>query len=210
MIKLIHLSDTHLRHFNPEVGDILVHSGDALNYGTFEELVEFRDQLAPAAFAYKHVILIPGNHDRIFEESPELAESFLKETIPNLHVLNNKSIELLGLKFYGNSDTPAFCNWAFNKYPEELMQSYSNIPDDVDVLITHGPPKGILDKLRTKELGSSELRFHIQRLTKLKAHLFGHIHYSHGIKQINGVWYSNGAICDESYSAANSPNIIEL
>lgn len=210
MLKLVHVSDTHLKPFNPEPGDILIHSGDALNYGDLNELYKFSNQLSAVAPAYKHVILVAGNHDRIFEEAPELAIELLKETIPNLHVLHNQSIELEGLKFYGTSDNPFFCNWAFNKYPEELMQSYANIPDDVHVLITHNPPKGILDKLYEKSLGSPELTHQLPRLTKLKAHLWGHIHYSYGQVTIDGVQYSNAAICDESYTAVNKANIIEL
>ena len=90
------------------------------------------------------------------------------------------------------------------------MQSYANIPDDVEVLITHCPPKGILDKLRTKELGSPELAYQYPRLTKLKAHLWGHIHYSYGLLNKDGVYYSNAAICNEAYEAVNKENVIEL
>lgn len=211
MVKIVHLSDTHLRPFNPEPGDILVHSGDALNYGNLEELTKFRSQLEAVHKNYKHILFIAGNHDRIFEEAPSLAEEFLLEKIPNLHILNNKSIELEGLKFYGESSQPFFCNWAFNvEDTHKLYDIYAQIPDDVNVLITHCPPKGILDSVYGESVGSIELKAHLPRLKQLKAHLWGHIHYSYGLEQVNGIYYSNAAACNEEYIAVNKENVIEL
>jgi len=209
-IKICHISDTHLRDFNPESADILCHSGDALNYGNFEELTKFRKQLADIHKNYTYIVYVPGNHDRWLESSMDYSVDFLREEVPNIHVLHNSSIELNGLKFYGTADNPVFCNWAFNKYPEELMQSYANIPDDVEVLITHCPPKGILDSVYGKSVGSPELAYQYPRLKNLKAHLWGHIHYSYGKEMINGIQYSNAAICNESYLAVNEANIIEV
>lgn len=216
MIKICHVSDTHLRAFNPEPADILIHSGDALNYGNLNELIKFRDQLQPIHQNYKHIIFVPGNHDWPFEEDYSLASGILKEFIPNLHVLHNEIVELEGLKFYGTADQPEFCNWAFNRPPHELVESYAKIPDDIDVLITHCPPKGILDYVInkwnpvSKNVGSQELAYNLPRLKKLKAHCFGHIHFSRGLDKINDIWYSNGAMVDEQYLPGYKENIIEL
>ncbi len=216
MVKIVHCSDTHLREFEAEPGDILVHSGDALSYGTFEELLKFRAQLVKIKDKYKHIVFVAGNHDWIFDENFYLAEQTLKESIPNIHVLHNQAIVLEGLKFWGSSDQPEFCSWAFNKSKEELKKSYANIPDDTQVLITHCPARGYLDYVINRfhpegyYCGSSELLHELPRLKKLKAHLFGHIHYSYGVRCFDGIIRSNAAICNERYDSVNKPNIIEI
>lgn len=205
-LSIIHISDTHLRDFKVSSADILVHSGDALNYGNLEELVKFKNQLKDIKDNFKHIIFTPGNHDWIFEENFDLACTMLKEDIPNIHVLHNSSVEIDGVKFYGSSDQPEFCSWAFNKPFHELLHSYANIPDNVNVLITHCPPKGIRDFLYNgSTVGSSELNIHLPRLKQLKAHLFGHIHYAYGVSLIDGVQYSNAALCNEQYCSVNEP-----
>lgn len=216
MVKLVHISDTHLRDLNVEDGDILIHSGDALNAGSFEELIKFKEQLMAIKDKYKHIIFVPGNHDFIFEDSFFTACVFLQQDIDNLIILNNTSVEIEGIKFYGTPDQPFFYDWAFNKLPDELKKSYANIPEDTQVLITHCPPKGILDYVCNQfnpngsNVGSMELLQELPRLKQLKMHMFGHIHYSYGVKLLDGVQYSNGAICDERYVAVNRANIIEL
>jgi Icc-related predicted phosphoesterase len=210
MLKLVHISDTHLREFNIEPGDILVHSGDALNYGDMQDLIQFRIQLEKIEENYNLIIFVPGNHDRIFENNFDLAVNFLKETIPNIEVLHNRALEYKGLKFYGTADQPKFCDWAFNKSSKDLDISYAKIPDDVEVLITHCPAKGIRDMVYGKSVGSFELATCLPNLKKLQAHLFGHIHYSAGLDKVNDIWYSNGSMVDERYVLVNKENIIEL
>lgn len=215
MIKLVHVSDTHLKDFNPEPGDILIHSGDALNSGRFSELSKFRTQLKLIKDNYKHIVYVAGNHDIVFEDDYGVADLFLKEEINNLIILHNQSIELEGIKFYGTSDQPE-CGWAFGKLPDELEQSYNNIPDDTEVLITHCPPRGIQDLAvnsnypNGKRFGSIELLAALNRLPKLKAHLYGHIHYSHGILHHNNIIYSNAAICNEYYFPEFKENVIDI
>jgi Icc-related predicted phosphoesterase len=215
-IKICHISDTHLRDFNPEPADILVHSGDALNSGSKTDLIEFRQQLVCIKDNYSDIVFVAGNHDWEFQHRPEESKAFLKELIPNIHVLQNESIELFGLKFYGSSDQPIFYDWAFNKSSHDLLHSYSNIPEDIDVLITHVPAKHTLDYVANRfnpngaNVGSQELAIHIPRLKQLKAHLFGHIHYSAGILVKDGIVHSNASICDEQYIPVNKANIIEL
>lgn len=211
-LKITHVSDTHLKQFNPEPADILIHSGDALNYGNVEELVKFRIQLEAVKKDFSRILFVAGNHDRIFEDSPALAEEILKESIDNIDILDSKAVSIKGgLKVYGESAQPYFCNWSFNiKNPHSLYSIYSQIPDDVDILITHCPPKGILDSVYGESVGSIELKAHLHRLKKLKLHCYGHIHFSAGIEIIDGVTYSNGAICNEEYESTNKGNTFEL
>lgn len=216
-VKICHISDTHTLPFKIEPADILVHSGDALNSGKFKDLVTFRLQLEEIKEHFKHIVYVPGNHDWELQYKPKESEEFLQSTVPNLVVLHEKSIELMGLKFYGTAYQPFFCNWAFNvQYPKDLKEIYERIPDDTQVLVTHCPPYGILDHVINRwnpngeHVGSKELADELPRLKALKLHMFGHIHYSSGMKLIDGVEYSNGAICDEAYLAVNKPNVIEL
>ena len=208
MVKIVHISDTHLKEFNPEPGDILIHSGDALNYGN--ELVAFREQLIPIHQNYKHIIFVPGNHDRLFESDFLYCRGFLKELIPNIHILHNEGIELEGFKIYGTADQPQFYNWAFNRDPHELYTSYANIPDDTEILITHCPAKGMRDMVYGKSVGSPELAYNIPRFKNLKLHAFGHIHSSQGLTNIDGICYSNGSMVDERYQPGYKENIVEL
>lgn len=81
------------------------------------------------------------------------------------------------------------------------------IPIDTDILITHNPPYGILDFDDGINYGSEKL---LEKLTtlNLKAHLFGHIHSSHGEETINGITFSNGSILNSNYIEHYHPNIL--
>lgn len=203
-MKIIHLSDSHNKHNNLvlEDGDIVIHSGDATNMGTIPEVVDFLNWFGK--LNYTHKLFVAGNHDWLFEKNPSLAKQLCKEH--NVIWLNSEEIIINNIKFYGESSQPDFCSWAFNKPSHELLHSYANIPDDVNVLITHCPPKGIRDFLYNgSTVGSSELNIHLPRLKELKAHLFGHIHAAYGVSLIDGVQYSNAALCNEQYWSVNKP-----
>ena len=91
---------------------------------------------------------MPGNHDRIVEEQTLLCREILKQKIKNSTMLIDEEFTLNGIKFYGSPRTPEFFDWAFMyKRGKKAELIWSNIPDDTDILITHGPPKGILDKV---------------------------------------------------------------
>ena len=110
-------------------------------------------------------------------------------------------LEIEGVKFYG---VPMFMGDCMT---DRQSRHYANIPDDTDVLITHSPAYGILDYDDGINYGSEEILSKISTLS-LKAHLFGHIHARHGIKEQNGVIYSNGAIINADYTILSTPNII--
>lgn len=211
-LKICHISDSHLQALPVEPADILVHSGDFLNYGTLDELEKFRNQLIRVKDQFDKIILIAGNHDRIFEQTPHSAKQFLLQEVPNLVYLHHEPYEYKGYKIFGTPFQPFFCNWAFNvKDNLELYEKYLQIPEDVNILITHCPPEGILDNTVIGErVGSRALKLALPRLTKLKVHMFGHIHFANSIDYIDNIWYSNSAICGEDYKPTNLPRIIEL
>ena len=90
-------------------------------------------------------------------------------------------------------------------------QTKKLLPEDTDVLITHGPPMGIMDFTiyGDKDCGCADLRDRISELD-IKAHIFGHLHYGYGHELINGVHYVNASICTEQYDPTNLPIIIDL
>ena len=205
-MTIVCISDTHEKEF-PEIpnGDILIHCGDFTggkhSILALEALNEWFKTLP-----HKYKILVPGNHDFCFETHEKESREIITEAI----ILINESIEIEGIKLYGTPDQPWFYNWAFNKYSEELIESYNKIPEATDILITHTPPYGILDMvLRGEQVGSKELLCRIQEI-KPKLSVFGHIHESYGTTKIDETTFINCAICNLGYKPINKPLVFEL
>ena len=215
MPKIVCLSDTHNSNSQIDVpdGDILIHSGDATITGTVEEIKRFNEWFS--ALPHKHKIFVAGNHDWLFERNNELARTLLNTKIIYLQDL---ACEIEGLKIYGSPWQPRFFDWAFNLMRgAELAEKWSLIPNDIDILITHGPPNGILDAVEqswgTDYTGCVELRKRVEkiaRLGKLKLHVFGHIHRGYGVAEDFGVRFVNASNCDEAYKPVNPPVVVDL
>jgi len=214
-LKIVCISDTHTMHNQIKIpeGDIILHGGDISYRGTKQEIKEFLEWYEQLNF--KHKILIAGNHDWGFEKDPNFFAAMCKGY--GITYLNDSGIELEGIKFWGSPVQPAFCDWAFNRARSEesskdpydnmdyqydtIKPHWDKIPKNTDVLITHGPPHGILDEtVRGKlNVGCEELLKAIARV-KPKLHVFGHIHEARGIKVINGVTHMNASSVDLSYN----------
>lgn len=210
MKKICCISDTHNRHFDIKLpdGDILVHAGDATGRGTLPEIIAFSDWMKEQP--YKHKIFCAGNHDFYCEKYSQTTKELFERK--GIHYLQDSAVIIDGVKFYGSPNTPRFFDWAFNvDRGEPLKKVWSKIPHDTNVLITHGPPYGIMDKtVGGENVGCEELRKRIESLPNLKLHVFGHIHCGYGQEEINGVKFVNAAICTESYYASNLPVLIDL
>ena len=211
MMKIVCLSDTHNRHeliAVPE-GDILIHAGDATGRGTIDEIIAFNDWFANLPHQYK--IFVAGNHDRLFETSNRFARTLLDSSI---HYLQDSSIEIENLKIYGSPWQPRFFDWAFNlTRGAELAEKWRLIPNEVDILITHGPPFGILDEVPRRffieNAGCEELRKRVEEIQP-KLHIFGHIHCGYGTAEEFGVRFINASNCDENYEPTNPPLVFEI
>lgn len=159
-----------------------------------------------------HIIGVPGNHELEFEKHMPASKAWFTEQCPRANLLINEAIKIEGVTFYGSPITPFFCNWAWNKHRGEQIQPYWDaIPVETQVLITHGPPYGILDQTtcadgtpREDRLGCSQLLKRTKEIKGLELHFFGHIH-AQGGRQLHeeGVSYYNAAICDKSYYPSN-------
>lgn len=210
MIRIVCISDTHGQHRKLKVppGDVLIHAGDFMLSGRrLEEIVDFDDWLGALPHRYK--IIIAGNHDLLFEAYPEMARARLKHAV----YLENSGVEALGLLFWGSPVQPTFHNWAFNiDRGSAIRRHWKKIPFETDVLITHGPPFGTLDKadILTQHLGCEELT---KAVTKLKPqlHVFGHIHGGYGTERgLKNTQFINCAVLNEKYALANDPIVIDL
>ncbi len=215
MPRIVCLSDTHNHNEQITVpdGDILIHSGDATGRGSISEIAGFNRWFAN--LPHKHKIFIAGNHDWLFETNNNYAREMLDDSII---YLQDSFAEIEGLKIYGSPWQPRFYDWAFNLMRgAELAEKWKLIPNDIDILITHGPPHGILDEVPrqffVENTGCEELRKRIEDISffgKLKLHVFGHIHCGYGIKEEFGIKFVNAATCDEEYSPTQPPIVVEI
>jgi predicted phosphodiesterase len=218
-VRIVCLSDTHNRHDALRVpdGDVLVHAGDATMHGSAEEIAAFDAWLG--SLPHRHKLLIAGNHDFLFEQRPRSA----RELIRNATYLEDSGAELDGLRFWGSPWQPWFFDWAFNlRRGAPLKEKWALIPEGTDVLVTHGPPHGVLDRVGgvvprlmaaatggREHVGCEELRDAVLRL-RPRVHVFGHIHEGYGEESLDGIRYVNASCCDRSYRPANLPLVVDL
>ncbi|HZS44314.1 MAG TPA: metallophosphatase domain-containing protein [Blastocatellia bacterium] len=209
MPKLCLISDTHnqLDMVDLPPADILIHAGDATGNGTVREIAAFNQQLGEIKNRYRHIVFIAGNHDFLFERDPALARSMMTNCI----YLMDSEVTIEGLRIYGSPWQPRFFDWAFNlNRGPQLAAKWALIPAGLDVLVTHGPPMGILDITMTGEhVGCEELMKRIENI-KPRWHVFGHIHHSHGMARDEHTTYINASTCDERYRPVNPPILIEV
>lgn len=200
--------------------DLVIHSGDCSNYmDPYKNEQEVRNFIE----WYKTVpvpnkIYVAGNHDTSIEKRLITKADF---TANGVIYLENESIEINGFKIWGSPYTPKFGDWAFMKDRHKISKLWAYVPDDTDILITHGPPKGILDlaydKGVVKSCGDRAL---LKRINKINPKLvcFGHMHddidiNNSGMKCINNTIYSNG-VCVRNNNGIvqfiNKSNFIQL
>lgn len=189
------ISDLH--GYFPELpgGDILIVAGDLTASDKYSEYMDFFDWLNSQQ--YKKKIIIAGNHDnQIFyrtfiPDNDEYAEylDVIDDAMDysNTSYLCDSGTEFEGLKIWGSPWSLKFegmnpaCMAFTCDTEEELADKFSLIPDDVDILVTHGPPKYGLDRtIDDRFVGSESLRDWVFT-HQPKLHIFGHIHESYGI-----------------------------
>lgn len=83
-------------------------------------------------------------------------------------------------------------------------------PVGVDVLITHGPPKYILDLAGGEHVGSMSLSDAVSISIQPKLHVFGHIHEGYGTQRYGNIDFVNCSLLDGYYQPVNRPIIYEL
>lgn len=187
------ISDTHTHHSKlrvPHGMDVAVHCGDESESGNEwlnePEARNFFEWYAALDIAVK--IFVPGNHSTAVEQGLIRPEQY-----PDVQFLIHEKTELNGLVLFGTPYTPKFFNWAYMRPREDLDVVWQSIPDSVDILISHGPPKGLMDVTRDLDtrapihVGSKSLTRHVTQRIKPMLHTFGHIHDEPGIRNFGVV-----------------------
>ena len=205
-LTLVLISDTHDLHREVEVpnGDLLIHAGDfTMDSSSAEKLIDFDDWLCEQPHPFR--VVIPGNHDFVVEDASR------RQLINNATLLINECVEIVGLKVWGSPTTPLFGE-AFG-VPSEVDRAklYSRIPDDVDILVTHGPPYGILDGVPGSQYhsGYRQLLAAVRR-AKPMLHIFGHAHGGYGLINMSETLFVNAALPGEGYDLSNRPHMFRL
>ena len=219
-MKIHAISDLH--GFYPELpgGDLLIVGGDLTGRDTLDETDRFDYWLSHQS--YKKTIFIAGNHDNLFSnEKPKKYMMGNKNiVVEKFEYLCNSGTEYEGLKIWGSPNSLLFhgvnpkCK-AFMKTEQQLQQIYKEIPSDIDILITHIPSYGILDKNAEGEnCGSVTLRNMVlsrDRFPNLKLHCFGHLHEQGGDMFNTGFpQFVNCSHVNEHYEPVNNYIEIEL
>ena len=220
-MKITVISDTHTRHRQCEAdlsgGDLLIHAGDFMNGGYHKrEATEFFDWFS-AIKGYDKKVFIAGNHDRILENDPDWSMLTIKD-YSNIIYLQDEGFALYDMdkdssvRLYGSPWQPDFNNWAFNlpRNGEEMEGHWDSIPEDTDILITHGPPFGHLDIPGGENIrvGCEMLRHRVDEI-KPKIHVFGHVHGSSGYYFNGHTHFINASILNENYNYTNLPVTFE-
>jgi len=225
MKRIWHISDTHccLDQIEiPENIDIVIHSGDAANhhdpYKNEHEMRRFIERYA--ALPIKHKLFVAGNHDGSVEKRLITRDNFQEAGII---YLENEAVELEGFKIWGSPHTPTFGTWYFMKSRAKINRVWDNIPEDIDIIVTHGPPLGVLDI--TNRRGNTQEqcgdRSLLKRILEIepRAVLFGHLHNgpdirNSGTKQLAGcsTIFSNGACSTDGKmgSLTSHGNVVSL
>jgi len=211
------ISDTHTKHRYCEAdlpgGDLLIHAGDFMNGGYHKrEATEFFDWFSSIK-GYDKKVFIAGNHDRIIENDPTWSLLTIAD-YSNIIYLQDEGFALYDMdedsstRIYGSPWQPDFNMWAFNlpRNGEEMKQHWDAIPEDTDILITHGPPFGYLDIPggQSIRVGCEMLRYRVDEL-KPKIHVFGHVHGGYGYYFNGHTHFFNASVLNERYNYTNKP-----
>lgn len=225
-MKIVALADTHNQHDHVILpkGDVLVHAGDFCGHGTPDEVRDYVDWLENRDF--EHIIQIAGNHERCLEPGSPRRDALLEPLHEASTYLEDEAVTLDGVTFYGSPWTPAFQDWAFMRQRgEDLRSVWTRIPETTDVLVTHGPPYGIGDRVLAahpvlhdpderkpgKRVGDRELLRAIDRIQP-EYHICGHIHEGYGVREREGqpTTYLNVSVLDERYRVSHDPVVLEI
>lgn len=210
-MKIWLISDTHGKEDElsvPEGIDMVISAGDGGTYKNsfmckkdLDMFLEWFNDLP-----IEHKIYVPGNHDTAME-----AGLIDEQIYQEVYILKHEFIEVNGVKIFGSPYTPAFYSWAYNSTEQELMELWKDIPTDLDFLVTHGPPKNILDRCRDGYRAGCEHLLEAVKITKPKYHVFGHIHEDGGKQEkFNGTTFINASVLNLEYQKDNNGQIVEI
>lgn len=205
------LSDTHGNHHSVEIppGDVIIHCGDITHKSNLPEITDFIKWFGGLNF--QHKILVAGNHDRfIRKRKPEFFELINEHKI---EYLENSLVQINGFSVFGSPFTLSYSGigaFTYNDNPE-AERIWSLIPDKIDILVTHAPPRGFRDfsMAENNNAGCNVLRDKVLSI-KPRYHVFGHIHESYGIEPHGDSVFINASVTNASEEIVNKPVIFEI
>lgn len=230
-MHLVLISDTHGQHRSVDlpVGDVLIHSGDLTLAGERDVALDFVSWLAEQPF--RHKIFVAGNHDNWAEHNSAELRNYSERL--GVHYLQDSSVDIDGVRFWGSPYTPEFMDWSFMLANEATAaRHWQQMPDNVDVVITHGPPAGVLDELLPggelnsecnsgnngfdtssdlirRNVGCRALAARIAKVSP-RIHIFGHIHEAYGSHHVGGTHFINASCMNTRYELANPAHVVSL
>lgn len=234
-LRFVCISDTHTRieesvNFRIPDGDVLLHAGDFTNSGNTREVFAFNKFIGQ--FPHRHKIVIAGNHDMCMDDdyvahinrlhkNGTKVQDYLtakygvghpKDLLSNCVYLLDEMVEAAGIKIYGAPWQPSFGTWGFQlDRGRELLEKWNLIPDDVDILMTHGPPLGMGDRLNSgRHVGCVDLLNTVLLRVKPKFHVFGHIHEGYGMCTAGSTTFINASTVTIKYRPINSPIVFDI
>lgn len=234
MPTLLLLSDTHGKHrevtlngpsdwvdyhqtgiTDPAQIDLLIHAGDIGAEGPegIQVFLDFCRWLE--ALPMREKLFIGGNHDFMLERTPALSRHLHQETAPGCVYLQNEEATLAGQRIFASPVTEIFQYMAFNRADDARKELWGHIDPSVQVLVTHGPPKGGRSTmLDGRDIGDRYLAERLRALQReasaLRLHVYGHAHSGYGVSYREGVLEVNAALCDEKNKLVNKPILISL
>ena len=258
-MKFVCISDTHRRHaeLTLPAGDVLIHAGDFTDGGEEPEVTSFTDWLISLT-QFRWKVVIAGNHERTFDtpyfcrqdrrrhldEGLDSYSRRIKAILNNERLREDHGIVYLEdaqfaipdpaggeITMWGSPWQPAYANFAFNlpRGGPDLREVVRRIPADIDILVSHGPPFGMLDTaFAGKSFGCSFLaerllvRPWLQRLRSMftedttlpkcyaRVHVFGHIHSGYGMEFSNGCRFINASMCGDRVKGLRAPITFDL
>lgn len=226
LFHCVAISDTHLQPMEKILkgceGDLLVIAGDMTFTGSLQEMGRFKRDLIKVRHQFTHTALCLGNHERELDPARGFHNglNYMQEMAQDVgfDFLHNSGVAYIkngrDIKVWGSPFTPTFFDWGFLKdRGEPIAQIWKQIPEGLDLLICHGPMKGVLDRLpwSGEEVGCEELRARLDSMeAPPKVFTQGHIHCGFGAKLHRtplgkNIQCYNVAVCTEEYKAENPP-----
>lgn len=210
-VRIVCLSDTHMKHafltpFMPQGDDhILLHAGDFTSLGREEHAIEFNEWLG--TLHYRHKFIVSGNHERVCGDVRSHSRyaglltngTYVTHGCVTLEEFGGLTIFLSSWEKKHRDNTsaePELFPWDHPRLSPDENESESESDGGgrrgVDVLVTHMPPRGVLDTVRlVKHRGSAGLRDRVARI-RPTVHVFGHVHRG-GVEASNGTTFINAA-----------------
>lgn len=206
-LRIVVMGDTHELHQSVDTpdGDLLIHVGDFTMFSRSQSaLADFDHWLGELPHRWR--LVVPGNHERFFE-----AASDPRRLLANAKVLINEAVEIEGLPIWGSPVTPGFGPAFVMANPADRRRLYAQIPDDTDILVTHGPPLGILDQPPSSgvHIGDPVLLDAVRRVRPM-LHVFGHVHGAYGVVQTEDTLFANAALLGSGGGIEHQPIVLRL